>query len=253
MKAMILCAGFGTRLGHLTAGVPKPLLDLNGRPMIEYILVNLRRAGFDEIMINLHFKPEMIRKSLGDGSRYELRLSYSEEPTLLGTAGGVKNVEHFFAGGEEFLVHYGDIVTDQDFAPMLGFHRANHALATLLIHERSRSNSVVALDSENRIIDFLERPDDVARQNMSSVWVNSGVCICSRQVLSMIPPDKACDLPRDIFPRLVATRRFFGYPLSGYRCAVDSPERLTEATVAVANGRCCISFTDPPVSGARES
>lgn len=249
----MLCAGYGTRLGELTADIPKPMLELNGRPMLEFILANLRHSGFDEVMINLHFKPELIRGFFGDGSRWRIRISYTEERTLLGTAGGVKNVEKYFAGCSEFLVHYGDIVTDQNFRPMVDFHRERNALATLLIHERSRSNSIAVLDAENRIVDFLERPHDAARRTANSGWVNSGVCICSHEVLSIIPRGKASDFPRDIFPDLVASRRFFGYPLSGYRCAVDSPERLAEAATAFAEGRCRVSFATPPAAGGRTS
>jgi len=253
MKAMVLSAGYGTRLGELTAEIPKPMLQVNGRPLLEYILVNLHRAGIDEVVINLHFKPELIRGHFGDGRPWRMKLAYSEEAALLGTAGGLKNVEGYFVDQDDFLVHYGDIITDQDFRPMREFHRDRKALATLLVHERSRSNSIVTIDSENRIVNFLERPDDTARQGASSGWVNSGVCICSREVLSLIPVGTASDFPRDIFPRLVASRRFFAFPLSGYRVAVDSPDRLTEAVLAIAEGRCRVPFTNSPSPEGRAS
>src|SRR5579871_899511 len=146
MKAMVLCAGFGTRLGDLTREIPKPMLDLHGRPMLEYILANLRQHGFGEIGLNLHFMPEAIRDHFGDGSQFGLEIEYSYEPQLLGTAGGTKKMERFFRGSEgtsePFLIHYGDVVTNQDFTAMLDFHRQRNALATLLVHERTRSNSV---------------------------------------------------------------------------------------------------------------
>jgi len=242
MKAMVLCAGYGTRLGELTREIPKPMLDLNGRPMLAYILANLKRHGFDEIMINLHFKPELIRDYFGDGSKFGLRLSYSDEPELMGTAGGVKKVEAFLKCEEVFLVHYGDVVTDQDFSAMLRFHREQEALATLLLHQRAQSNSIVSLDGESRIIDFLERPTAEARRGIESPWVNSGVCLCAPEILEAIPPCTACDLPRDIFPKVIGTRRLFGFPLAGFRCAIDSPERLLVATTALREGHCRVQL-----------
>jgi len=163
--------------------------------------------------------------------------------SAIGTAGGVKNVETFLRNEPTFLVQYGDILTDQDFRAMLQFHRECHALATLLVHQRKKSNSVVALDDEYRIVSFLERPTEEARQGQTSPWVNSGVCLCAPELLNLIPANTACDLPRDVFPRLAATQRLFGFPLSGYRCAVDSPARLAEARAALAEGRCHISLS----------
>ena len=215
MKAMVLCAGYGTRLGELTREIPKPMLPLHHQPMLAYLLAHLKQHGFDEIAINLHFKPELIQNHFGDGSRLGVKLAYSFEPTLLGTAGGVKNVEKFFRRERAFLVQYGDILTDQDFSAMAQFHRKRNALATLLVHHRKKSNSVVTLDEENRIVGFLERPTDNARQGQTSPWVNSGVCLCAPEILDHIPPGTTCDLPRDVFPKLTTTGRLFGFPLTG--------------------------------------
>jgi NDP-sugar pyrophosphorylase family protein len=240
MKAMVLSAGFGTRLGDITREIPKPMLPLHGRPMLAYILAQLKEHGFDRVAINLHFKPEVIRDYFGDGSAANLELTYSQEPSLLGTAGGVKNMEHFLCDAGTFLVQYGDVVTDQDFSAMLRFHREKQALVTLLVHQRAKSNSIVSLDDAGRIIHFLERPDEQTRQGVVSPWVNSGVCLCEPEFLEGIPAGTVCDLPRDIFPKLAGGGRLFGFPLTGYRCAVDSPQRLEEVRVAIAEGQCRI-------------
>ena len=242
MRAMVLSAGYGTRLGDITREMPKPMLRLQGRPMLEYIICHLARHGFNQIAINLHFMPDMIRDYFGDGSRFGVELVYSYEPKLLGTAGGVKKMADFLCAEGAFMVQYGDVLTDQDFTAMLHFHRERKALATLLLHQRARSNSVVSLDKEGRIIGFLERPTEEARRGVKSPWVNSGICICDPQFLDEIPADVACDLPRDIFPKLVDSGRLYGFPLSGYRCAVDSPDRLAEARAAIVDGRCQIQL-----------
>jgi NDP-sugar pyrophosphorylase family protein len=238
MKAMVLCAGYGTRLGDLTREIPKPMLSIGDAPLLAYILGNLKRHGFTDISINLHFKPEMIRDYFGDGTHAGLNLTYSFEPELLGTAGGLKNVEHFFRNEKEFLVHYGDILTNQDFTAMLEFHRKKQALATLLLHQRNKSNSIVTLDDQNRIISFLERPDEAGREGHTSRWVHSGICICHPEILNSILPATASDLPRDVFPKLLETGRLFGFPLSGYRCAVDSLERVAEARGSIIQQNC---------------
>ena len=237
---MVLCAGFGTRLGDLTREVPKPMLLLEGHPLLAYLLSHLKWHGFNQIAINLHFMPEAIRNHFGDGSRWQLPLSYSFEETLLGTAGGVKKMQPFFAKEEAFLVQYGDVLTDQDFSALLRFHQQKGALATLLIHQRTRSNSVVSLDPSGRIVGFLERPSEETRAGVESSWVNSGVCVCSPDVLQLIPEGVPWDLPRDVFAGLVGSGRLYGFPLTGYRCAIDSPERLAEARLTIAQERCRI-------------
>jgi NDP-sugar pyrophosphorylase family protein len=234
MKAMVLCAGYGTRLGRLVETAPKPMLRLGQRPILEYILRNLARHGFDEVAVNLHFRPEVIRDYFGCGERLGVRIVYSDEPELLGTAGGLKKMAGFLAGPEPFLIHYGDVLTDQDFTEMLRFHRRRQAHATLLVHQRAGSNSVIGLDGQQRIVAFLERPDAAQRRAVSSPWVNSGIAICDAKLLDAIPPAGPCDLPRDVYVKLVSAGGLFAFPLTGYRCAVDSPERLEEARSAVA-------------------
>lgn len=113
MKAMILAAGLGTRLRPLTKGKPKCLIPLAGRPLIEWTLRWLRKAGIGECMINLHYLPDKVRNLVGDGSQYGLRVYYSHEPELLGTAGAVKKVSDFF--DSPFYVVYSDNFSQWDY------------------------------------------------------------------------------------------------------------------------------------------
>lgn len=244
---MILAAGFGTRLGDLTRDCPKPMLPIGPEPLLAYLLGHMKSQGVGQVILNLHFQPETIRERFGDGSAWGLQLAYSLEEQLLGTAGGVRRVAPFFAGEEHFLVQYGDVLTDQDFTPLVRHHREHQALATLLVHERARSNSLLEIDPTGRITRFLERPSEEERAGLASPWVNSGICVCSPEVLDCIPSDRSSDLPRDVFRPLVASGRLHAVPLSGYRCAIDSPQRLAEARAAIAEGRCRIQ----PLPGIR--
>lgn len=243
MRAIILCAGYGTRLGDLTRELPKPMLPVNGRPLLEYHIANLVRHGIRRIGINLHFRPEIIRDHFGDGHRWGAELTYSFEPELLGTAGGTRQMGEFLAAEGDFLVQYGDVVTDQDLTALCTFHRQHQALATLLLHQRANSNSVVSLDADLRIVGFLERPDEATRATVTSPWVNSGLCVCAPAILDLIPAGKAADLPRDIFPAQVASARLYGFPLTGQRVAVDSPQRLELLRDLVATGRFRIDLS----------
>lgn len=236
MKAMVLCAGFGTRLGELTREIPKPMLPVGDWPLLAYVLRNLVAHGFEQIAVNLHFMPEMIRGYFGDGTRWGCRLTYVQERELLGTAGGVRNMADFLRGDEPFLVHYGDVITNQDFTALLRFHRQRAALATLLVHRRAQSNSALDVTDDGRIRRFLERPNDAERRTVASPWVFSGVTICESALLDLIPPRGACDLPRDVFAPAADRARLYAFPLSGARCAVDSPQRLEEAREGARSG-----------------
>lgn len=229
MKAMVLAAGTGSRMGGLTRDLPKPMLPVQGRPILEHILRNLARHGFREIILNLHHHPRCIQEHFGDGGDFGVAITYIEEPRLLGTAGSARNAAALLHGPDPFLLHYGDVLTDQDFTAMLRAHRERGALATLLLHRRAGSNSVVVVDPAYRVRRLLERPTEAERAGVDSPWVNSGVYLLDPGVLQRIAPEPPQDFPRDVFPALVGEGSVFGFPLSGYRCAIDTPDRLEQA------------------------
>lgn len=236
MKAMVLCAGFGTRLGALTRDTPKPMLPLAGRPVLDYIVRHLVRHGFTDLVVNLHFRPESIREYCGDGTRFGARIAYSHEAEPLGTAGAVRNVADFFRDGP-FLVQYGDVLTAEDFTALRTAHRTHGALATVLTHRRANSNSIAVVGASGRVERFLERPTDEERRGIDSDRVFSGVLFAEPELLDLIPATGARDFPRDVFPLAVAGGRLFAHPLSAFRCAIDSPERLATAEAAVRGGQ----------------
>jgi mannose-1-phosphate guanylyltransferase len=237
VRALVLSAGYGTRLGSLTAEQPKPMLDVGGRPLLEWILRHLASQGVRELAVNLHFMPDAIREHFGSGRELGIEITYSYEERLLGTAGAAKRLESFLAAEEAFMVHYGDVVTDQDFRAMGEFHRGHPGLLTLLVHERERSNSVVEIGPGGRVERFLERPTHEERRGVKSRLVNSGVCICDRAAIDRFPADGPADIPRDVLPGLVARGAVYAFQLTGERIAVDSEERLHELREAVGAGR----------------
>ena len=113
MKAVILAAGKGERLGNITQRIPKPMIPINGKPILEYNIELCKKNGIDEIFINLHHLPHKIKKYFGDGSRFGVRIKYKYEAEILGTAGGVKNFQEDL-GTDPFFVLYGDNLIDMD-------------------------------------------------------------------------------------------------------------------------------------------
>lgn len=237
MKAMVLSAGYGTRLGDLTRETPKPMLPICGEPLLAYTLRYLAHYGFDQVAINLHFKPEMIVDYFSDGLKFGVVLHYSFEEALLGTAGAVKKLEPYFSDVDDFLVMYGDLLIDQDLTALMKFHRAKRASATLLLHQRLGSNSLVQMDEANRITGFVERPTEAERQAAPYPWVNSGLQVLNRRMLAYIPAGQSADLPRDVYIPMLGLEPIYGFPLAGYRCAIDSPARYAEAQGAITEGR----------------
>lgn len=236
IAAMILCAGFGTRMQDFTKDLPKPMLPIAGKPILEYTVSHLRRLGVTDIVINLHYLPEKITGYFGDGGKWGVNISYSPEEKPLGTAGAVKKAGAVLGRFEDFLVLYGDIVCTQDYNRLYESHKArSHAAATIVLHERSKSNSVVEMDGDKKIVRFIERPErEVADKKQN--WVNSGLYCFNRSVLGCIPENEFCDFPRDIFSGMVDRGTLYGYPLEGYRCAIDSPDRYEKARQDFSNG-----------------
>jgi NDP-sugar pyrophosphorylase family protein len=212
------------------------------------VLLHLRHHGFTDIVVNLHFLPRVITDYFGNGSRFGLRIDYSCEEDLLGTAGGLKKAEWFFKGEGSFLVHYGDILTNQDFSALQRYHEEKGAAITMLVHERPGSNSVVEFDGGGRIRRFLERPTEEERRGVSSPWVNSGICLCGQSVFDLIPSKGPCDLPRDVFAKNIDRLPLFAFPLCSARFAIDSPERLAKAEEAFAKGALPRYPADPSFS-----
>jgi NDP-sugar pyrophosphorylase family protein len=236
VKALILCAGFGTRLGALTSGIPKPLLPIEGEPLVGYTLALLARSNVTDVTINLHYLGPLIEAYVGGGERFGVNVSYVNEEILLGTAGTVRSLATSFAD-DDALVVYGDLLLDVDLPAMIAHHREREASGTLMLHKRARSNSAVTIDQESRITSFRERPDSSDATSRVDAWVNSGVAILSPRLRERIPATMPSDLPRDLYAPLVDREPLFGFPLNGYRCAIDSPERYEEACGAVRAGR----------------
>jgi mannose-1-phosphate guanylyltransferase len=214
MKAMILAAGQGTRLAPLTDSLPKCMIPIGGMPVLEHTLIWLRCHGVGEAIINLHRQPDVIPAYFGDGSRWGVRITYSQENELLGTAGGVKHAAWFFDA--PFLVIYGDNLSTCDLSRLARKHREHGAMAMMALHWREdpSSSGIAELNADDRIVRFAEKPRP---EEAFSNWANAGIYVLNPEILELIPAGKACDFGREIFPRMLAD----GWALYGYRMQGD--------------------------------
>lgn len=210
MKAMILAAGFGTRLWPLTVGRTKPALPFLNRPLIAYTIEYLKRYGVDDLIINLHHEPDSVREQIGDGSDYGVRINYSvEEPEILGTSGALDRVRDQLDKGT-FIVINGKIVTDINLDAALVTHRNRKALATLALlpnHKRERF-SEVKITEDGRISEFggfpePNNPQSVIR-NPQSPLMFTGIHILEPEIFDYIPRGVFSDSVRDVYPKAMA-------------------------------------------------
>lgn len=229
-RAMLLAAGRGTRLSPYTDTVPKCMTIVDGKPTLEHAIRHLTSHGVKEVVINLHHLPDLVVDHFGDGSRFGVRIKWSLETTLLGTAGGVKQVRDRFP--ERFLVWYGDNISNVRLDKMAGLHVEHGADVTLALFYREKvgSSGIVGIDSTGRVHRFLEKP---APDEAFSHLVNAGIYVVEPTVLDLVPSDAPSDFGRDVFPTLLeAGRRLAGYRMGPdeYLQWIDSPEDLARAT-----------------------
>ena len=222
MKAVLLAAGEGLRLGAVTVDRPKPMLEVGGRPILEHNVRLLARHGIQELIINLHHCSEVIVRHFGDGASLGVRITYSHEPTLLGTSGAVKKVADHLTG--TFLVMYGDNLTNCDLSGLIDFHNRKRGMATIALFYRENAtvSGIAELDVDDRVVRFLEKPrvDDIF-----SPWVNAGILVMEPAVLDFVPAGRASDFGREVLPTLLAADQpIYGYKMTEGLWWVDSPE-----------------------------
>lgn len=255
MKAMILAAGLGTRLRPLTNTIPKPLLPVAGTPIIVWNLLLLRRHGFREVVINLHHLGPMIEQTLGGGEQYGLRISYSREPVILGTGGGIKQVEPFFSG-EPFLVVNGDTLFELDLDALIAFHRRHAAAATLVLRKDPEAErwGLVEVGSGYRIVRIAGRgvPDTAPTEPR----MFTGVHILHPRLLRDVPKGRASSIIDAYVTAIQSGEAVLGYDAEGYWSDVGTPERYAqterdaEAGLINLEARKCWCASVPATKGS---
>jgi mannose-1-phosphate guanylyltransferase/phosphomannomutase len=234
MKAVVMAGGEGSRLRPMTANLPKPLLPVANRPVMEHVLRLLRRHGVTDTVVTVQFLASLVRNYFGDGDELGMSLQYATEQRPLGTAGSVKNAETELRDGT-FMVLSGDALTDADLTGLLDFHKRHGALVTVGLKAvpDPLEYGIVICDADGRINRFLEKP---TWGQVFSDTVNTGIYVMEPEVLAEVPEDAEADWSGDIFPKLLARGApLFGYRFDGYWEDVGTLESYRQAHLDVLN------------------
>lgn len=230
LRAMILAAGRGQRLRPLTDTVPKPMVTVGGRPLIDYALDRVAEAGIGRVVINLHHLGAQIREYVGDGSRFGLAVDYSEEAILQDTGGGIRDARRFLEGST-FVTMNADTIVDVDLRELVEFHRAGGGIATMLLRKDPRMDSFGLIETEpdGRVGRFLGG----ARPGCSSTlepWMYTGVQVLEPEVFAYLTTGGPFSITRIGYPAMLAAgEKVVGRPFDGAWITVGTPTELAEA------------------------
>ncbi|MCL6519710.1 MAG: NDP-sugar synthase [Armatimonadetes bacterium] len=245
MKAMILAAGVGSRLDPLTRNVPKPMVPIMNKPVMEHIVELLARHGFRNIMVNLHYLGDQIESYFGDGSRWGVKIHYSHEDRLWGDAGSVKRCENFF--DSTFVVIGGDDLADIDLSRLVNLHKEKKAICTIALSlvDDPSEYGIALCDERDRITRFIEKPKgEVIFSNLA----NTGIYVLEPEIFELIPKDTFFGFGNNVFPLLLEQkRRFYGCITSGYWRDVGNLKQYQETHNDALRGRVKIQFPLPEV------
>ena len=236
MKAVVMAGGFGTRIQPLTNSLPKPMLPVINRPMMEHIILKLRdELNIKEFVILLYFKPEIIQDYFKDGSDFGIKINYVLPNDDYGTAGAVKCAQGYLED-DNFIIVSGDLVTDFDFTKIIDFHKNKNSKFTIALTpvEDPLQFGVVITDTNSKIEKFLEKP---GWGEVFSDTINTGIYVIEPEILSYIPHDKNFDFAKDLFPSLMARDiDLWGYTTDGYWRDVGNPQSYREVHQDILKG-----------------
>ncbi|WP_448514695.1 sugar phosphate nucleotidyltransferase [Parathermosynechococcus lividus] len=248
MKAMILAAGKGTRVRPITYTIPKPMIPILQKPVMEFLVELLRKHGFTEIMVNVSHLAHEIENYFQDGQRFGVDIAYSFEGYIqdgelvgkaLGSAGGIKRIQDFNPFFDDtFIVLCGDALIDLDLTAAVQWHRAKGAIATVIMktvpQDDVSSYGVVVTDESDRITAFQEKP---RIEEALSNTINTGIYIFEPEVLDYVPSNQEFDIGSQLFPKLVAMGApFYGLAMDFEWIDIGKVPDYWQAVRSVLNG-----------------
>jgi D,D-heptose 1,7-bisphosphate phosphatase len=232
MKTVIMAGGRGTRIASVASDIPKPMIPLCGKPILEYQIDCLKRCGLTDITIVVGHLGHIIKEHFGSG--FGCSISYYTETEALGTAGALYKITEYLS--DDFLLIHGDIIFDVDFSRFIEFHHAHKAAATLAAHPNSHpyDSALLVTDGEHRIIRWLNKEDP---RRYYKNQVNAGLHILSKAMLSAVTPSsEKVDLDRDILKPLLASGNIYAYPSPEYIKDMGTPDRYAQVSSDIENG-----------------
>ena len=226
MKVIIMAGGRGTRISSLYNNIPKPMIKLNGKPIIEYQIENFKKFGLNEFIITVGPMGEQIMDYFGDGSKYNVMIEYYIEKQPLGTAGALFCLKDKLTN--DFFVLNGDLLFNFDIYSFLQFHLQNGGYATVLSHSNDHpyDSSIIQSDQTGLVVNWLYKG---MQYNWYKNQVNAGIHILSPEILSTCQANKTLDLDRDVLLPLINQKKLYAYKTTEYVYDIGTPDRLNAA------------------------
>ncbi|HLI43366.1 MAG TPA: NDP-sugar synthase [Acidimicrobiales bacterium] len=236
MDAIVLVGGEGTRLRPLTYDVPKQMLPVVDRPMIEHVAAWLARHGIDRVVLSLGYRPDAFIEAFPSGEIEGARLCYAIEPELLDTAGALRYAAESAGVDDTFVALNGDVLSDFDVTSLVAFHKDAGAEATIQLTpvDDPSSFGVVPTSDDGRVLAFIEKPEPgTARTNM----INAGCYVLEPSVLARIAGDRRVSIERETFPLLVAAGSLYAASSESYWLDTGTPAKYLQASLDILRGR----------------
>ncbi len=238
LKAMVMSAGLGSRLEPLTLQVPKPLVTIVNRPIMDILFENLLDIGIKDVICNTYYLADQIINRY-ESNRVGLNFNYIKEDALSGTAGGLKKCQFFFNKGEDFVVLSADGLTNADILKGIDIHKKSGAIATIGVkrvkHEEVAHFGVVVTDDEGYIIEFQEKP---ILAEAKSDCINTGIYIFNYKIFDYIPENTFYDFAKNVFPKLLLERQINTFVINDYWSDVGTLEQYRLSVNDVFDGNC---------------
>ena len=249
MQALILAGGKGTRLRPLTMHTPKPIVPIANRPFLLYQLELLKRADVRDVILSLSYQPQKIEDKLGDGTDYDVKISYTVEASPLGTAGAYRNAAGLIR--ETTVIFHGDVLTDIDINEVIRLHRQRNAAATIVLTPVANPTAygLVETDSEDHVRRFLEKPKP---EEVTCDTINAGIYILEPRVLDYIPEGEPFMFEYGVFPQLLERREpFYAYTWRGYWRDIGTASSYLQANMDVLAGKVSLLDRLPAERGEK--
>ncbi|HVN67182.1 MAG TPA: NDP-sugar synthase [Candidatus Sulfotelmatobacter sp.] len=255
MRAVIIAGGLGTRLRPLTYNTPKPIVPVANRPFVLHQIELLRQHGITEIIINLHYLSSNIKKILGDGKAFGVKLFFSVEERPLGTAGAVKNAEQYF-DDEPLVVFNGDALTDINIAQIVEYHKKKKARATLTLTRVADPTpyGLILTAKDGRVSNFIEKPswEQVTRYsaNGPADTINAGIYVLDPAVFKNVPKGVEYSFERQLFPGLLEKGEpLYGYISDRYWIDIGKPLQYLQAHQAIMRNEVAVRVSGSRIDG----
>ena len=225
MKSYILAAGLGTRLRPITDTVPKCLVPICGKPLLQWWMELFERHGISDVLINTHYLPDPVRAFIEENNKsFPVKLHESFEEELAGSGGTVRNNRDFVNNEDLFLIAYADNLTNVDLTELVSFHKQHGGELTMALFRTNRPKEcgIAALDGNDKIIEFEEKPAE-PKSNLA----NAGIYVCSGNIFKYMPDEGFLDFGKDVLPKLVG--RMYGWEIKDYLLDIGTMENYEKA------------------------